>query len=393
MPVLVRSFHGLLNLLRRARADCSGNVAIIFALTTVVMLMAIGAAIDVGRWLHARDQTVAAIDAALLAGGRALQTNSQDAATALATARKFYAENVTSRLPVTDDSISFNVTDDGTAMTASGTAYIKTPFLQVANIDKLPLISTATSQFSKAEIAIGGNGGENIEIAMMLDVTGSMAGQKIQDLKDFGQGPDRHRGVEGSEQIHLQGRDRPLLGGYSPADHHCLELGARHQLAQHQVQLIRGWLRRLRRVRRVPADLLPVGLRRGADGLAEIYGCRAQIGPVRDGALHPVLYDQRMGMGRHQGRRLHRPGGLRGHAVEQRRGCAQGEDRRAVGGRRHRGPARHGLGLVHAVAQLELAVAELEHAGGLRYGEPAEDRHPDDRRRVQHAVRIRTASR
>ena len=169
--------------LARFGADRSGNVAVIFAMMSVVLLLSIGAAVDIGRWLHARDQTVAAVDAAVLAGGRALQTNSDEDA-AVAAAQKFYAQNITSRLPVTGDTISFAVGDNGTSMTASGTAYIKTPFLQFANIDKLPLVSTSETQFSKAQLATGGNGGENLEIAMMLDVTGSMAGQKLSDLKD-----------------------------------------------------------------------------------------------------------------------------------------------------------------------------------------------------------------
>ena len=90
-----------------------------FAAMGVVLMLAIGAAIDIGRWLHARDQTVAAIDAALLAGGRSLQTNSQDTAGALALARKYYDQNVTKRLPVTNDTITFTVADNGMAMTAS----------------------------------------------------------------------------------------------------------------------------------------------------------------------------------------------------------------------------------------------------------------------------------
>ena len=133
--------------------------------------------------LHARDQTIAAVDAAVLAGGRWLQTNASDNAGAIATAQKFYSQNVASRLPVTGNSIAFAVGSDGMSMTASGTAYIKTPFLQLANIAKLPLISTATTQFSQAQLATGGNGGQNIEVAMMLDITGSMAGQKLTDLK------------------------------------------------------------------------------------------------------------------------------------------------------------------------------------------------------------------
>jgi Flp pilus assembly protein TadG len=174
MTVHKRAVRAAARLTTRFRDDTSGNVAIIFALVGVVMMLAIGAAVDVSRWLHARDQTVAAIDAATLAGGRALQTNSSDKSAAIAAAQKYYDENVTSRLPVIDDSVKFVVAPDGMGITASGTAYIKTPFLQFAAVDKLPLISTSQTEFGKSQISVGGNGGENIEVALMLDVTGSM---------------------------------------------------------------------------------------------------------------------------------------------------------------------------------------------------------------------------
>jgi Flp pilus assembly protein TadG len=165
-------------------SDRSGNVTLTFALMAVVLLLAVGAAVDIGRWLHARDQTVSAVDAALLAAGRYLQTNSTDTAGAIAAAQKYYAQNTTTRLPVIDDSIAFAVGSDGMSITASGTAYIKTPFLNLASIDKLPITSTAATEFSKAQLAVGGNGGSNLEISMMLDITGSMAGQKLLDLQD-----------------------------------------------------------------------------------------------------------------------------------------------------------------------------------------------------------------
>lgn len=166
--------RGLCGLLARFRAGQTGNVAILFAAGLVVLLLSIGAAVDLARWMHARDQTAAAIDAALLAGGRALQTDSDDETGAVAAAQKYYDENVKSRIPVVDDTVDFTVTDDGTAMTASGTAYLKTPFLRLANIEKLPLTNLSETEFSKAELAVGGNGGENLEISMMLDITGSM---------------------------------------------------------------------------------------------------------------------------------------------------------------------------------------------------------------------------
>jgi Flp pilus assembly protein TadG len=158
----------------RYRDDVSGNVAVVFALMGVVLMLGIGAAVDVSRWLNARDQTVAAIDAAVLAGGRSLQTNSKDESAAVAAAQKYYDENVTSRLPVVNDSVTFSVNSDGMGLKASGTAYIKTPFLRFASIEKLPLLSTSQTDRGESQIAVGGNGGENIEVALMLDITGSM---------------------------------------------------------------------------------------------------------------------------------------------------------------------------------------------------------------------------
>ena len=81
------------------------------------------------------------------------------------------------------DNISFAVSSDGMSLTASGTAFIKTPFLQLANIAKLPLISNGQQPIAQAQLAVGGNGGQSLEVAMMLDITGSMAGQKLTDLQ------------------------------------------------------------------------------------------------------------------------------------------------------------------------------------------------------------------
>jgi len=174
-------------LLRDFRPDQEGNVAIVFCLMATVLMLAVGAAVDVGRWLHARDQTVAAVDAALLAGGRQLQTDGSDQDSAIAAAQKLYTQNTKGRLPVVGDSISFAVGNDGISMVANGTAYIQTMFLQIANIDRLPLIAEGQQPFAQAQLAVtGGNGSQiqSLEISVMLDVTGSMAGQKLQDLKD-----------------------------------------------------------------------------------------------------------------------------------------------------------------------------------------------------------------
>jgi hypothetical protein len=62
--------------------------------------------------------------------------------------------------------------------TMVGETIVNTPFLG--------MISTATVTVStrgQALIAGGGNAGTNLEVSMMLDVTGSMGGSKITDLK------------------------------------------------------------------------------------------------------------------------------------------------------------------------------------------------------------------
>jgi len=194
MTVYKRAVRAAARLALKFRDDSSGNVAVIFALMGVVLMLAIGAAVDVGRWLHARDQTMAAIDAAVLAGGRALQTSSGDESAAIAAAKKYYDENVTSRFPVINDTVKFTVAQNGMGMTANGSAYIKTPFLQFAAVDKLPLIGTSQTDFSKSEIVIGGKGSDDtiIEIALMLDVTGSMDGSPLRSLKDALIGPNRN---------------------------------------------------------------------------------------------------------------------------------------------------------------------------------------------------------
>ena len=165
--------------------DKAGDVAILFGLMTMAMFMLIGAAVDIGRWLNARDQTIAAIDAAVLAAGRALQTNGGNQADAIAMAKVYYQEAVKSRLVVKNDNVTFSVVDNGTAVQASGNAAINTPFMRLAGINELPLLKNTGAEHSKSVLAVGGNAELNLEIAMMLDVSGSMgSGGKLQDMKD-----------------------------------------------------------------------------------------------------------------------------------------------------------------------------------------------------------------
>lgn len=182
-PVLTVA-DGLRSRLASFSNDDRGAVAMIFGLMAVVMVMLMGAAVDTGRWLHAHSQTKAAVDAAVLAGARSLQVTAGDAEAALTIASEFYKSNVVSRPEVKKDTIEFTVNETRTAVKATGTAFINTPFLAIANIKELALWKDGGSESSEASSEIGGNSGQELEISIMLDVTGSMAGDKLESLKD-----------------------------------------------------------------------------------------------------------------------------------------------------------------------------------------------------------------
>lgn len=161
-----------------ARRD-GGNVGIIFSLSLTVLLLGAGAGVDFGRWINARTATQSALDNAVLAGARALQLNPADVAAALGVARSYYQTNVEKRISVLSDNVAFSSTDSDTAVVATGNVTIKTLLLGLANVQSLPLFSNAESQIAKATTAVGGNYGGNIEVALMLDVTGSMCDDRV----------------------------------------------------------------------------------------------------------------------------------------------------------------------------------------------------------------------
>jgi hypothetical protein len=100
---------------------------------------------------------------------------------ALATAKSFYLKNITGRVPVKSDTVEFITADNNSAITITGAASIRTTFLNVVGFTELPLVSPASSTMPKASFRSTLSGSSNIEISLMLDLTGSMC--------DDGKGP------------------------------------------------------------------------------------------------------------------------------------------------------------------------------------------------------------
>jgi Flp pilus assembly protein TadG len=170
---------------RRFSDDTRGDVAILFGLMALALFMMIGLAVDYGRYVNARSQTIAATDAAVLAGARALQTNGGDQDAAIKVATAYYNQAVKNRITLSNDTIGFAIANNATAMVATGNGTLATPFMGLGGTKSLPILHSDGSDYSKAVLAVGGNAELNLEISMMLDISGSMGeGSKLQDMKD-----------------------------------------------------------------------------------------------------------------------------------------------------------------------------------------------------------------
>ena len=163
--------------LTRFRRDDCGSVVMTFAVALMLLVAVAAGAIDFGRWLRAKNATVNAMDAAVLAAGRILQLPGSTNADALAVAEKYYAQNKSKNLST--DKVKFTISAFGTEMVGNAAgSLVKTPFLGLLGIKGLPINS-----ISKAVLAANSNSGSHVELSMMLDTTGSMSGQKMTDLK------------------------------------------------------------------------------------------------------------------------------------------------------------------------------------------------------------------
>jgi Flp pilus assembly protein TadG len=147
----------------------------VFALTMAIVVSMVGGAVDYGRAVKVRDQMQHAVDAAVLAAARSWQLDG-DIANAEARAIEFYNRNKPHE--VESALAAFGSDPVRNAISLEARATVAAPFMSLVRLDGFTVEARA-----EALLAIGGNSEINLEIAMMLDVTGSMSGEKIEDLK------------------------------------------------------------------------------------------------------------------------------------------------------------------------------------------------------------------
>ncbi|MEM7329713.1 MAG: pilus assembly protein TadG-related protein [Pseudomonadota bacterium] len=154
--------------------ETGGNVVMLFALCLVPVLMVAAFAVDSARQISTDRHLQAAIDAASLAGARAMEDASTSDAQIETIALDSYRANLdTAHADVA--CVDATVTIDrlaGTVKVASDCA-VQTMFGENISPETVSVSSAATA---KANVT-------KLDLALMLDVSGSMSGQKLTDLK------------------------------------------------------------------------------------------------------------------------------------------------------------------------------------------------------------------
>ncbi|MAU61603.1 TadE/TadG family type IV pilus assembly protein [Parvibaculum sp.] len=156
--------------LRKFFTDRRGNFAMIFALAAIPLVIAAGAAVDISRAYIVENRLKAALDAAALAvGGATGKTQAQLEEIAQA---YFDANYPGEKLGVPG---AVSVLQNGNTVTLAATAELPTSLMGIVGINTLDI--GASSQVTRQ--------GRKLELALVLDVTGSMAsGGRMTALKD-----------------------------------------------------------------------------------------------------------------------------------------------------------------------------------------------------------------
>ena len=173
-PVLRR----LMTFLRRLASDARGNVAMLFGLSLPVLILMTVGGVDIHRASTVRVNLQDALDAATLAAARSPYTEDEDlqvvGLAALRANLKAYPDII-----LLEEETTFSLNDDAVVV-ASSRVNVKT---LVANIFLPPY-----GKFMDDYLPVGAHSevnrsSKNLEVALVLDITGSMAGSRITAMK------------------------------------------------------------------------------------------------------------------------------------------------------------------------------------------------------------------
>jgi Flp pilus assembly protein TadG len=152
--------------------DCSGNITLMASLSALVLMAATGAGIDMMRWSDTKTNLAAAMDNAVLSGTQYLVEHHGANAAAIEIARSLFAAEIKDA-DLVSNSVDFKMNSKGNGLAAFGKAEIETSFLKVVGMDRVLVLSDSVAEAAVAEAATSAPSSD-LEISVMLDVTGSM---------------------------------------------------------------------------------------------------------------------------------------------------------------------------------------------------------------------------
>lgn len=150
-----------------------GAVAVVFGLSVMVLLTAAGVAMDYARAYAVQTTLQNDLDAAVL--GAATRMSESDDLTSLALG--YFDANWRAKHAV--GTVELNVVRGaGQLVTGTATATVPTTLMKIAGFNSVTIAAT-----SEVELTA-----QDVEVALVLDTTGSMSGPKIGALKDAARG-------------------------------------------------------------------------------------------------------------------------------------------------------------------------------------------------------------
>jgi len=160
----------LLSKARRLARETNGNVAMVFALLLVPLIAMGGAGIDLARYEAIRVEMQDGLDRGVLAAASLSQKEKPEE-----TLRSFmknldYAQDI---------ALSFTETKglNSRKINASAAYVMNTTFIHLIGVRQLSVAAVSTAEEAK----------QNIEMSLMLDMSGSMNGNRIKNLKKAAQ--------------------------------------------------------------------------------------------------------------------------------------------------------------------------------------------------------------
>lgn len=151
-----------------------GSIAVLFGFCAIVLTVVIGVAVDQARVYHSTSKMAAAADAAALAAGRALIEGAMSDDEIAELGKRFFTQNLAGGGTFADIAkVEVIPNRADSTIEVKVDADVPTTFMRIAGFQTVATPVDAITTFDA----------NDLELGMALDITGSMQGRKLTDLK------------------------------------------------------------------------------------------------------------------------------------------------------------------------------------------------------------------